>query len=75
MNPIQIYTRSVYGRSLCYVADPAQAVAISTLTGAKTLEPRHLSALQDLGLTFVTVADPSSWLNKSNLSALSSVSR
>lgn len=61
---IQVYSRSVYGRSLVYVANPEQAQSIRTLTGSKTLEERHLSALEALGFTFEQVIDPASPLSR-----------
>ena len=57
-NSIPVYTKSVYGRLLTYPADAAQAIALQTLTGTKTLEFRHLKALQDLGFTIEQVTTP-----------------
>lgn len=65
MTPIRIFTRSVYGRTLVYVADAEQARLLANLTGAKTLESRHLTALEGLGFTIEQVPDPTS-----NLAAL-----
>ncbi len=55
---IDIYTRSVYGIDRTYVADPDMARAIAGLTGAKTLESRHVAALRALGFTFRAVLPP-----------------
>jgi len=58
---ITVYERSVYGSPKIYAADPNQARALSTLTnGAKTLEHRHLCALEALGFAIVGVSDPKS---------------
>ena len=57
---IQIYTRNVYGRFLVYVFDSEQAANLVALTGSKTLESRHVAALENLGFTFVNVPDPKS---------------
>lgn len=59
-NVIKVYSRSVYGRTLLYSADLAQAKHLQALTGAKTLEHRHLIALEALGFTIQQVPDPSS---------------
>ena len=60
---ISVYSRSVYGSLKIYAANPSQAVALRTLTnGAKTLEQRHLSALQDLGFEIEQIADPATVL-------------
>lgn len=58
MYTIKVYSKSVYGTLRTYPADAAQAIALQTLTGAKTLEFRHLRALQDLGFTLEQVPDP-----------------
>lgn len=55
---IQVYIRFVYGKQMTYVADPSQARLISALTGAKTLEHRHLIALEGLGHIIEQVSDP-----------------
>lgn len=64
MNPvIQVYTKSVYGNTLVYCANSAQAAALRTLTnGAKTLESRHLDALAALGFTVEQVTNPADTL-------------
>lgn len=59
---IKVYSRSVYGRTLLYSADVTQAKHLQALTGAKTLEHRHLIALEALGFTIQQVPDPASWL-------------
>ena len=60
MSPtIRVYSRLVYGQPKVYVLDPVQADALSTLTnGARTLESRHLRALEALGFTIEQVPDP-----------------
>lgn len=60
MKTIKVYTRYVYGRPLVYAAIPEQAEPLATLTGAKTLESRHITALQRLGFTVELVPDPAS---------------
>ncbi len=68
---IQIYSRSVYGRSLLYVANPEQANSLAKLTNTRTLEPRHVMALEELGFTFVSVPDPKiAWYAPANAQLL-----
>lgn len=55
---IQVFTRHIYGAPKVYVLNPEQAQAISSLTGCKTLEARHVAALEALGFTFEAVLDP-----------------
>jgi hypothetical protein len=55
---IPIYTRSVYGSPKVYPADATQAQSLQALTGCKTLDARHITALQDLGIVFQVVPDP-----------------
>ena len=62
MPTITVYTRSVYGQLKVYAANPEQAKHLSTLTGARTLEHRHLAALESLGFTVSQVPDPQSAL-------------
>lgn len=69
-NTISIFTRSVYGRTLVYPANPEQAKALALLTGTKTLEHRHLQGLEALGFTISQVPDPAGWLAPSNVAAL-----
>jgi hypothetical protein len=57
-NIIQVYSRNVYGRFLVYAANPEQAQHLTALTGSKTLETRHVAALEAMGFTFDTVSDP-----------------
>lgn len=66
MNTIQVYTRNVYGSLKVYAANPEQAKALAVLTnGAKTLEHRHLQALESLGFLIEQVSDPVSVLSLS----------
>lgn len=56
---IKYYSRSVYGTTRNYVADPIVARAIENLTRQTTLSESHMSALSALGLTWEQVIDPS----------------
>jgi hypothetical protein len=56
--PIKVFHRNNYGTVRTYAADPDQALALHELTGTRTLEARHLRALQSLGFTLASVADP-----------------
>ncbi len=60
MNPtlIPCFVRTVCGVARTYPANADQALALHELTGARTLEARHVRALSQLGFTFATVADP-----------------
>lgn len=58
MSSILVYTRNVYGVPKVYAADPSQAAHLSVLTGARTLEHRHLQALEALGHAIEQVPDP-----------------
>lgn len=53
LNPvIEFITKSHYGGpELVYVVS-SHKEALQDLTGAKTLSPRHVKALKDLGFTF-----------------------
>ena len=64
MPTITVYVRSVYGSNKTYAADPMQAPLLRTLTGTKTLEERHLCALEGLGFTVQQVPDPASALKR-----------
>lgn len=54
---IYYYTKSQYGQKRHYLADPDIARIVEELTGLKTLIPKHMTALEDLGFTFVEVQD------------------
>lgn len=58
MSTIPVYVRSVYGVPKVYAMDPEQASYLSALTGCKTLEHRHLCALEGLGYTIEQRPDP-----------------
>lgn len=58
---IKVYIKSVYGKPLHYVADSEQARALFILTGTKTLEHRHLLALDVLGHKVETAPAPIGW--------------
>lgn len=55
---ISIYTREICGVRRIYVADETLAKHITQLTGAKTLEHRHIDAMESLGFTFEQVLPP-----------------
>lgn len=67
---VSVFTRSVYGRTLVYPANPEHAKALASLTGTKTLEHRHLQGLEALGFTIAQVPDPAAWLSPANVAAL-----
>lgn len=56
--PIAYYRRDVYGVTHMYIKDPAIAATVTRLTGKKTLLIGHMTALSELGLTFVEVLAP-----------------
>lgn len=58
MKTISVYFRCAYGVTRLYVYEPAMASALSTLTGSKTLEQRHVDALKALGFTLAIAVDP-----------------
>jgi hypothetical protein len=49
-SPVAIKRREVYGNSLIYVCNEAQAKAIRTLTGKKTINQNDIAALKVLGV-------------------------
>lgn len=57
MDAIQVYTRNVYGTLKVYPANAEQGRLLTLLTGCKTLEPRHLGALEGLGFAIEQVSD------------------
>lgn len=52
---IEYYIKSNYGNNMMYVKSDTQRVAITSLTGAKTLTASAKRALEVLGFNFVQV--------------------
>ena len=50
MTNIKTQPKTAFGKTLHYVTDPAQAAALKSLTGKKTVNASDLIALQMLGL-------------------------
>ena len=50
MTNIKTQPKTAFGKTLHYVTDPAQADALKSLTGKKTVNDSDLIALQMLGL-------------------------
>lgn len=55
---IPVYHRARFGGIDTWPADAEQARQLFTLTGNRTLSHAHRCALEALGYTFATVADP-----------------
>lgn len=55
---ISVYHRQRYGYLDTWPADTEQARQLAALTGKQTLSHAHRIALEAMGFTFVTVADP-----------------
>ena len=62
---IRVYSRSVYGRELMYVADEAAAKAVAVLTRRTTVSIADLYALRALGVAVEAAPDPSSAAGRS----------
>ena len=54
-NTIKIYVKCNYGKDSIYIKDKEIAKTIESLTGQKTVNQDHLTALRKLGLEFVAV--------------------
>lgn len=66
---IKYYSKNIYGNDLDYVFDPADAKAISMLTGRKTFTAQHRAAIEGLSgglVTFEQVIQPALRLSESN---------
>jgi hypothetical protein len=57
-NPIQVYSRNVYGIDRTYAIDPLVSDSLQTLTGQRTLSAAQLDALRELGHRIELVHDP-----------------
>jgi hypothetical protein len=55
---INYYIKNVYGLERIYISDPDVAIAIQKLTNQKTIDSRHIEALENLGFTFEQVLPP-----------------
>lgn len=55
---IRYFVKQVFGNSLMYVLRPAQAEAISKISGKQTLTQETMQGLAALGLQFEQVLDP-----------------
>ena len=55
---IEFYRRQLYGRELMYIADPAYAALIKTLTHKIVIDEREKGALIKLGISFREVSAP-----------------
>lgn len=54
---IQVFVRQVYGRQVIYPSC-AKALLFATLIGARSLEHRHLQAIEALGYQIEQIPDP-----------------
>ena len=50
MTNIETQAKTAFGKTLHYVTDPAQAAALTSLTGKKTINEKDIVALETLGL-------------------------
>ena len=48
---IKTQPKTAFGKTLHYVTDPAQAAALSSLTGKKTINEKDIASLKTLGIT------------------------
>lgn len=55
---IEYYTKKAYGREDKYIAEDSIAVNIAMLTGRRTIHPKDIKALQNLGFTLTEVPNP-----------------
>ena len=53
---IKTQPKTAFGKTLHYVTDPAQAAALSSLTGKKTINEKDIANLKTLGITVVSQA-------------------
>ena len=47
---IETQPKTAFGKTLHYVTDPAQAAALSSLTGKKTINEKDIANLKTLGI-------------------------
>ena len=47
---IKTQPKTAFGKTLHYVTDPAQAAALSSLTGKKTINEKDIANLKTLGI-------------------------
>ena len=47
---IKTQPKTAFGKTLHYVTDPAQAAALTRLTGKKTINENDIAALETLGV-------------------------
>ena len=47
---IKTQPKTAFGKTLHYVTDPAQAAALSSLTGKKTINEKDIANLKTLGV-------------------------
>jgi len=47
---IKTQPKTAFGKTLHYVTDPAQAAALTRLTGKKTINEKDIAALETLGV-------------------------
>ena len=48
---IKTQPKTAFGKTLHYVTDPAQAAALTSLTGKKTINEKDIANLKTLGIT------------------------
>ena len=48
---IKTQPKTAFGKTLHYVTDPAQAAALTSLTGKKTINDKDIASLKTLGIT------------------------
>ena len=51
MTNIETQPKTAFGKTLHYVTDPAQAAALTSLTGKKTINEKDIASLRTLGIT------------------------
>ena len=51
---IKTQPKTAFGKTLHYVTDPAQAAALSSLTGKKTINEKDIANLKTLGIAVVS---------------------
>ncbi len=47
---IKTQPKTAFGKTLHYVTDPAQAAALTSLTGKKTINEKDIASLKTLGV-------------------------
>ena len=47
---IKTQPKTAFGKTLHYVTDPAQAAALTSLTGKKTINEKDIASLKTLGI-------------------------